>query len=114
MTLYCYYFKLDGSVKRESVECKKYKDRYVFKVEPCDTICDVYFDEVGYIFATDSPKDDHQCCRMYLTEKIEITEEMKNFAKIRAKKLKELWDMRAKVLHELIMMEGDVYDNLPY
>lgn len=114
MTLYCYYFKPDGTIERESIRCRKNKECYAFKVGPLDTMDYLYFNDVGKIKNTESHNTNHIGCRMYLTEKIEITEEMKKFAEYRAKKIKELWDIQKQFEGEIRDAKIALEDNIPH
>lgn len=114
MTLYCYYFRPDGTVERESVGCRKNKDCYAFKVGPYDINTHLGFNEIGKIISLDSYNDDHYGCRMYSTEKLEITQKMKDFSENRAKKIQEIWDMRKQMEGELHKMKTDFEDGFSY
>lgn len=114
MTLYCYYFRPDGTVERESVRCRKNKDCYAFKVGPYGINTHLDFNEIGKIINTESYNDDHYGCRIYLTEKIEITQEMKEFAEYRAKKIKELWDIRQQIEGQIRDAKIALEDNCPH
>lgn len=94
MKLYCYYFKTDGSVEKERIICRKNKSEYAFNY-----ISETGYRLTGYVSFEDIGKvldinsfcnGSGSCCRIYLEENEEITENMKVFSKKRVEKLEEL------------------------
>ena len=102
MKLYCYYFKMDGTVEKKEMECRKEKDKYVFKC--CDDE-DFSYDMCIPLETIGKPLgevcEDGVGCRMFLDEDEIISEEMIEFSRFRAQKIRELNEIHKRTYEEI-------------
>lgn len=106
MKIYCYYFRMNGTVEKEKVTCRKNKSEYAFNYERTSGFIQkawVTFSDIGNIYEAGSSfeGEKHCGCRMYLEEDIEITEKMTEFAKARAEKVREFEETKKRFQAEV-------------
>lgn len=93
MKIYCYLFKIDGTVQKEIVKARKRKTGYSIDwiVDGKKYIEQVEFNEIGTVLRPFENKinEGYWGCKTYLETDMEITDEMKQFSKERAKKIQE-------------------------
>lgn len=104
MKIYCYCFKMDGTVEKKKMICRKNKQDYAFKYERGDYefITHIPFEKIGVVLGEDSTEEGVvHGFRMYLEDDKEVTREMVEFSRFRAQKLNQLLEFKKKIEGEI-------------